>query len=100
MESIWCAFAVDGDGKIQVPGSATRVTVKTATPQSYGTCDAHVVVPVDAGSHTVTIMGFYDSLINTEFSWGTASALFVAFGGTGSQPVDFDIPAPTREQMP
>jgi hypothetical protein len=100
VESIWCAFAVDGDGTVYIPDSPTSVTVKTHTAQSFGTCDAHVVAPVTAGPHTITIMGFYTSLAETNFTWGTASALFVPFGPTGSQPVDFDTSAPSPDQMP
>ena len=107
VEGIWCAFAIDGDGTVYVPNSPTSVTVKTHTAQSFGTCDAHVVAPVTAGPHTITIMGFYTSLLNTNFTWGTASALFLPFGASGPQPVDFSMsdPAPTQspptpEQLP
>ncbi len=96
-EFIYCGFELDG---ALVNESATTYRVEYDAAQFFAPCAAEAVVPVEAGTYTVTVLGSYNYLLDTIFTWGTASALFVPFDGAGDHPKPLVAEPASANQMP
>jgi hypothetical protein len=96
-EWVYCGFELDGT---LVNNSATNDIESSPTTPIRSSCDTEGVVPVTAGDHTITLLGYYYLSGDTYFEWGTASALFVPFDGSGLQPTAFPSGAAPEGQMP
>lgn len=96
-ESVWCSWELDG---VQVTGGTSRIDLYDPSGDIDANCAAQAVVPVAAGTHTVTIMGTYNNFPASYFAWGNGSALFIAFDGSGAQPIVFGQPDTPATQLP
>lgn len=96
-DTVYCGFELDDTF---VNNSSSRETVYNPTTPFVGSCDSGVVTPVTEGSHSINVLGTYDSAFDTSFDWGSASALFVPFDGSGMQPAAFIAAEPPASQLP
>jgi hypothetical protein len=97
-ETVWCGWGLNGSQVLA--GGASRVDLYNPAGNIEASCAAETVVAVAAGTHTLTIMGRYDNYPASHFAWGSGSALFIPFDGTGTPPMIFVPPAAPANQLP